>query len=63
MTSGFNWAPPSAYVDLIGARETKAAMERYDLPVPALVNAAVRGDVQTPLFNLPNVNPGRYFSG
>jgi len=63
MTSGFNWAPPSAYVDLIGPRETKELMERYDIPVPALVDAAVRGDVQSPLFNLPFVNPGRYFSG
>jgi hypothetical protein len=63
MTSGFNWAPPSGYVDLIGARQAKEAMERYSLPVPAIVDAAVRGDIPTPLFRLPFVNPGRYFSG
>ena len=63
MTAGFNWAPPSAYVDMIGYRETREAMERYDLPVPKLVDAAARGEVQTPLFNLPFVSPGRYFSG
>jgi 3-hydroxyacyl-CoA dehydrogenase len=63
MTSGFNWAPPSAYVDLIGAQKTKELLERYTLPVPALVAAAARGDVPTPLFRLPFVNPGRYFSG
>lgn len=63
MTSGFNWAPPSAYVDLIGARQTKEAMERYNLRVPAIVDAAVRGEIPTPLFRLPFVNPGRYFSG
>lgn len=63
MTSGFNWAPPSGYVDLIGATETRAAMERYGLAVPAIVDAAARGDLPTPLFNLPFVNPGRYFSG
>jgi 3-hydroxyacyl-CoA dehydrogenase len=63
MTSGFNWAPPSGYVDLIGARQAKEAMERYDLAVPAIVDAAVRGDIPTPLFRLPFVNPGRYFSG
>jgi len=63
MTSGFNWAPPSAYVDLIGPRQTKEAMERYNLSVPAIVDAAVRGEIPTPLFRLPFVNPGRYFSG
>lgn len=63
MTSGFNWAPPSGYVDLIGAKETKAAMERYNLTVPSIVDAAVRGEIPTPLFRLPYVSPGRYFSG
>jgi 3-hydroxyacyl-CoA dehydrogenase len=63
MTAGFNWAPPSAYVDMIGYRETRAAMERFDLQVPKLIDAAARGEVQTPLFNLPFVSPGRYFSG
>lgn len=63
MTAGFNWAPPSAYVDLIGADETQALMERYNLRVPALVEAAARGEVSGPLFDLPFVNPGRYFSG
>jgi 3-hydroxyacyl-CoA dehydrogenase len=63
MTSGFNWAPPSGYVDLIGAQRTKEAMERYNLRVPSIVDAAARGDVPTPLFRLPFVNPGRYFSG
>ena len=63
MTSGFNWAPPSAYVDMIGPQRTREAMERYDLPVPALVEAAARGEVPTPLFRLPFVSAGRYFSG
>jgi 3-hydroxyacyl-CoA dehydrogenase len=63
MTAGFNWAPPSAYVDMIGYQEAREAMERYGLPVPKLVDAAARGEVPTPLFNLPFVSPGRYFSG
>jgi 3-hydroxyacyl-CoA dehydrogenase len=63
MTAGFNWAPPSAYIDLIGADRAAAAMERYGLKVPDLVRAAQRGEVKTPLFNLPFVTPGRYFSG
>lgn len=63
MSAGFNWAPPSALVDLIGLERTVEALERYSLPVPALLTAAKRGDVPTPLFNLPFVAPGRYFAG
>jgi len=63
MAAGFNWAPPSALVDLIGAQRTMQLLERYDLPVPPLVEAAARGEVATPLFRLPFVSPGRYFAG
>jgi 3-hydroxyacyl-CoA dehydrogenase len=63
MTAGFNWAPPSAIADLIGIPETIAAMERHGLSVPPLLRAAARGEVPTPLFNLPFVTPGRYFAG
>jgi 3-hydroxyacyl-CoA dehydrogenase len=63
MTSGFNWAPPSALADLIGVERTIKALEGYNLPVPALLRAAARGEVKTPLFNLPFVAPGRYFAG
>lgn len=63
MTSGFNWAPPSALADYIGIERTVALMERYGIPVPALLQAARRGEVRTPLFNLPFVTPGRYFAG
>jgi 3-hydroxyacyl-CoA dehydrogenase len=63
MAAGFNWAPPSALVDLIGAQRTAQMLERYDLPVPPLVEAAARGEVATPLFRLPFVSSGRYFAG
>ncbi len=63
MSAGFNWAPPSALVDLIGLDQSIAALERYNLPVPALLTAAKKGEVMTPLFNLPFVSPGRYFAG
>src|SRR5262249_28679245 len=49
MSAGFNWAPPSALVDLIDAQRTRELMERYGLPVPALVQAAAKGEVATPL--------------
>lgn len=63
MTAGFNWAPPSGLVDLIGAARARDLFEKHDLPVPPLVEAAARNEVPTPLFNLPFVTPGRYFSG
>lgn len=63
MTAGFNWAPPSGLVDLIGPAETVKQMERYGIPVPAIVKAAAKGEVPAPLFNLPFVTPGRYFAG
>ncbi len=63
MSAGFNWAPPSALVDLIGARRTQELLERYDLAVPALVAAAACREVPAPLFNLPFVSAGRYLSG
>lgn len=63
MTAGFNWAPPSGLVDLIGLQRTIDQLKRYSLPVPALLDAASRGEVQTPLFNLPFVTTGRYLAG
>lgn len=63
MTAGFNWAPPSGLVDLIGVQRTIDMLKRYDLPVPALLDAANRGEVKTPLFNLPYVTTGRYLAG
>lgn len=63
MSAGFNWAPPSGLVDLIGTQRTIDMLKRYDLPVPALLEAASRGEVKTPLFNLPYVTTGRYLAG
>jgi 3-hydroxyacyl-CoA dehydrogenase len=63
MTAGFNWAPPSGLVDLIGAEVCSAAMQRYGIPVPALIDAARRGEVPSPLFKLPSIALGRYFAG
>jgi 3-hydroxyacyl-CoA dehydrogenase len=63
MSAGFNWVPPSGLVDLIGVDRTIQELERLGLPVPALLMAAKKGEVPTPLFNLPFVTPGRYFAG
>jgi 3-hydroxyacyl-CoA dehydrogenase len=63
MTAGFNWAPPSGLADIIGVRRTREALERYGLPGSRILDAASRGEIPTPLFNLPFVTPGRYFAG
>ncbi|HLZ71758.1 MAG TPA: 3-hydroxyacyl-CoA dehydrogenase family protein [Dehalococcoidia bacterium] len=63
MATGFNWAPPSALVDLIGLDRTIAALERCQLAVPEVLRAARRGELPTPLFRQPHMSAGRYFGG
>jgi 3-hydroxyacyl-CoA dehydrogenase len=40
MSYGFNWAPPSIFVDLWGPRETLEMMSRYRLKAPRVVEEA-----------------------
>ena len=40
MSYGFNWAPPSAIVDLIGAKHIVPMFARYNLMVPPVVEKA-----------------------
>jgi 3-hydroxyacyl-CoA dehydrogenase len=40
MSYGFNWAPPCAIVDLLGAKNAIAMFSRYGLMVPAVVEKA-----------------------
>jgi 3-hydroxyacyl-CoA dehydrogenase len=59
MGFGFNWAPPSVLVDVIGAREVIGLIEAAKLPVPpVLVDAAEK---HRPLWNEPTVDAGRFF--
>lgn len=61
MGYGFNWAPPSVLVDLIGARRTCGLLEAAHLPVPrVIVDAAETG---ARLFQDPTVDLGRFFQG
>jgi 3-hydroxyacyl-CoA dehydrogenase len=60
MGFGFNWAPPSVLVDLVGARRTVALLEAAKLRVPAVVSEAA--ERRQPLFREPNVDIGRFFS-
>ena len=63
MCNGFNWAGPSSLADIIGLERTAKELERYSLPIPEILKSAVKGEIPTPLFNLPNITPGRYFGG
>jgi 3-hydroxyacyl-CoA dehydrogenase len=40
MSYGFNWAPPTAIVDLLGTKNTVAMLQKLKLPVPATVEQA-----------------------
>ena len=42
MSYGFNWAPPTAIVDLLGAKNTVAMLQKLKLAVPATVEQAAR---------------------
>jgi hypothetical protein len=58
MGFGFNWAPPSALVDVFGIEETQRLIKDSGLPVPkALSDAAKSGRKR--FFGDPN--KGRYF--
>ncbi len=61
MASGFNWAPPSALVDLIGARAALEMIERAELPVPAVLLEAARSGKPRRFFTHPQLNVGKFF--
>jgi 3-hydroxyacyl-CoA dehydrogenase len=61
MGFGFNWAPPGALADLIGARRCVKLLDQAKLPVPrALADAAERNKK---LFDASHVDVGRFFGG
>jgi 3-hydroxyacyl-CoA dehydrogenase len=61
MGFGFNWAPPSVLVDVIGAGRTIKLLEAAKLAVPrVVVEVAERGGR---LFDEPKVDLGRFFQG
>jgi 3-hydroxyacyl-CoA dehydrogenase len=62
MGFGFNWAPPTALVDMIGLRTTLRLLEAQRLPVPPLLAHAAQHPDQR-LFREPHVNVGRFFAG
>jgi 3-hydroxyacyl-CoA dehydrogenase len=60
MATGFNWAPPSVLVDVIGARAAVEMIERAGLPVPPSLRDAAK-DPARRLFRHPQLNVGKFF--
>jgi 3-hydroxyacyl-CoA dehydrogenase len=58
MSQGFNWAPPSALVDLWGKKATIDVMDELGLVVPRVVSELADG---ARLYDQPLSSVGRYF--
>src|SRR5690606_4592251 len=58
MGFGFNWAPPSVLVDLIGADATRAMITEAGLRVPSALAGVKQGER---LFRHPTANIGKFF--
>jgi len=58
MGYGFNWAPPSVLVDVIGLKPSIQMIEKAGLPVPPALTNAQKG---TTFFRDPQVNVGKFF--
>jgi 3-hydroxyacyl-CoA dehydrogenase len=61
MSYGFNWAPPTAIVDLIGAKNTVAMLQKLNLKVPEVVDQAASRDAK--MFQGGVLEYGRTFVG
>ena len=61
MSNGFNWAPPTAIVDLLGARETIAMLTGLGLAVPPVVEQAAASGAK--MFSGGVLEYGRAFVG
>lgn len=61
MSYGFNWAPPTAIVDLLGAKKTVAMLQKLKLKVPAVVEQAASRDAK--MFQGGVLEYGRTFVG
>ncbi len=61
MGFGFNWAPPTVLVDMLGVKTVIRLLDKYALAVPpVLQQAAARPDEA--LFREPHVNIGKFFA-
>ena len=61
MGFGFNWAPPSVLVDVIGLEATVAMIDKARLPVPTRLSDAVTSSAPKRFYTNPHGNIGRFF--
>jgi 3-hydroxyacyl-CoA dehydrogenase len=61
MSYGFNWAPPTAIVDLLGAKNTVTMLQKLKLTVPKTVEQAASRDAK--MFSGGVLEYGRTFVG
>jgi len=61
MAAGFNWAPPSILVDLIGLRQTIELMEQTGVVVPKVLQNALDSGKTDRFFEDPLLSVGKYF--
>jgi len=61
MAGGFNWAPPSVLVDLMGPATAVDLIAGADVKVPAVLEEAARGGRSEPFFVHPSMNRGKFF--
>jgi 3-hydroxyacyl-CoA dehydrogenase len=61
MGFGFNWAPPSVLVDVIGLKETIGMIEKAKLPVPRILAEADKAGSKNRFYTNPHGNIGRFF--
>ena len=60
---GFNWAPPSVLVDLIGPKQMVAMIDKAKLPVPKALSDAATSASPRRFYTSPRGNIGRFFVG
>lgn len=61
MGFGFNWAPPTVLVDVLGVTTTIGLLEAQRLPVPPALQQAAKHPHER-MFREPHVNIGRFFA-
>ena len=58
---GFNWAPPSVLVDVMGAASAVKMIEGAGLPVPEAIAKAAKTGTPARFFQHPHINIGKFF--
>ncbi len=62
MGMGFNWAPPSVLVDMMGGAAAAVGMiEKAGVPVPPVLEEAAKTGEPKRFFDNPRINIGRFF--